>query len=96
MEQEKTEVFGERESAFDVLRRRSSECRKMAKEYERKAMMLDSLVEAHMEIERNARSQSDGLSAGGSYIGVGSQAEEALWLLAISFQISDRLPTGVR
>ena len=95
MSQEKSEVFGERESAFDVLRRRAEECRAVAKEYERKARMLDSLVQAHIEIERNARSQSDGQSEGGPYIGVGSQAEEALWLLAVTFPVLDRPLTGI-
>lgn len=59
----------------------------MASTYDKKAKQLDRLASKLIEIERDAR--RPGGNESGPHIGNGSDAEQALWMLAVDFRVGD-------
>lgn len=87
------EFGGHRESAINVIRMRATECDQAADCYKLRAIKLRSLANKLEEIERSSQS-FDGQESG-PHIGVGSDAEEALWSLAVNHRIFDMPSRGL-
>ena len=78
------ESVTKRPTALEILRYRAEDCRRLADAMMARAKLLDSLAAKLIEMERDAVRRDGGES--GHYIGNGSDAEHALYMLASEFR----------
>lgn len=88
MEPKCAEAGASRESARDAILRRAADCQAMSNQYSLDVARLRALARMLSDIERSARESAEDGAEIGPHIGVGSDAEQALWMLANGFRIS--------